>query len=263
VTATAAPSGPARALKLEGQVVIVTGGAAGLGRVYARRLLAEGARVMLADIADTADAVRALAPHGEVAGVHTDVAVAESTRALADETVRRFGRIDVLVNNAAVFAVLKPQAFDCIPEAEWDRVMAVNVKGIWNCVKAVLPTMRAQGSGRIVNVASAIAPKGTPRLLHYVTSKGAVITMTRALARELGEFGIGVNALAPGLTLSDTVLSNPDISAFQAEAVLQSRSFKRAESPADLEGALVFLASADSAFVTGQTLVVDGGSIFV
>jgi NAD(P)-dependent dehydrogenase (short-subunit alcohol dehydrogenase family) len=250
-------------MKLRDQVAIVTGGAVGLGRVYARRLLEEGARVMLADIADTAEAVRALEPHGEIAGIHTDVAVADAARAMAQETLRRFGRIDVLVNNAAVFAVLKPQPLEQIPESEWDRVMAVNIKGIWNCVKAVLPTMKAQRSGRIVNVASAIAPKGTPYLLHYVTSKGAVITMTRALARELGEFGIGVNALAPGLTNSDTVLRNPDISAFQAEAVLQSRSFKRAESPSDLEGAVVFLASADSAFVTGQTLVVDGGSIFV
>jgi len=207
--------------------------------------------------------VRALALHGEICGIHTDVADADAARAMAEKTLRRFGRIDVLVNNAAVFAVLKPQPLEGIPEEEWDRVMAVNVKGIWNCVKAVLPAMKAQGSGRIVNVASAIAPKGTPYLLHYVTSKGAVITMTRALARELGEFGIGVNALAPGLTFSDTVLRNPDLSAFQAETVLQSRSFKRAETPGDLEGALVFLASADSAFVTGQTLVVDGGSVFV
>ena len=192
-----------------------------------------------------------------------DVASHEAARAMAEAAVSRFGRIDVLVNNAAVFAVLEPRPLETIAEAEWDRVMAVNVKGVWNCVKAVLPVMKAQGGGRIVNIASAIAPKGTAHLLHYVTSKGAVITMTRALARELGQFGIGVNALAPGLTISETVLQNPLITGFQAEAVLQSRAIKREETPEDLEGALVFLASDDSAFMTGQTLVVDGGSIFV
>jgi NAD(P)-dependent dehydrogenase (short-subunit alcohol dehydrogenase family) len=250
-------------VKLKDRVAIVTGGALGIGRVYARRLLQEGARVVVADIVDPGDAVVALEPHGEVLGLRTDVASAEAARAMAEATLARYGRIDVLVNNAAVFATLKPQALEAIPEAEWSRVMAVNVTGVWHCVKAVLPAMKARRSGRIVNIASAIAPKGTAHLLHYVTSKGAVITMTRALARELGEFGIGVNALAPGLTFSETVLQNPAIAGFQAEAVLQSRAFRRAETPADLEGALVFLASDDSAFMTGQTLVVDGGSIFV
>jgi NAD(P)-dependent dehydrogenase (short-subunit alcohol dehydrogenase family) len=250
-------------VKLRDRVAIVTGGALGIGRVYARRLLQEGARVVVADIVDPRDAVKALEPHGEVLGLCTDVASAEATRAMAEATLARYGRIDVLVNNAAVFATLKPQALEAIPEAEWNRVMAVNVTGVWHCVKAVAPAMKARRSGRIVNIASAIAPKGTAHLLHYVTSKGAVITMTRALARELGEFGIGVNALAPGLTLSETVLQNPSITGFQAEAVLQSRAFRRAETPEDLEGALVFLASDDSAFMTGQTLVVDGGSIFV
>jgi NAD(P)-dependent dehydrogenase (short-subunit alcohol dehydrogenase family) len=250
-------------MRLKDRVAIVTGGALGIGRVYARRLLQEGARVVIADIVDPTEAVRALDAHGEVVGMQTDVASAEATRAMAEATVSRFGRIDVLVNNAAVFAVLQPKRLEAIPEEEWDRVMAVNVKGVWNCVKAVVPAMKAQRAGRIVNIASAIAPKGTAHLLHYVTSKGAVITMTRALARELGEFGIGVNALAPGLTVSETVLRNPLITGFQAEAVLRSRAFKREETPEDLEGALVFLASDDSAFMTGQTLVVDGGSIFV
>ncbi len=250
-------------MKLENRVVIVTGGAAGIGRVYARRLLAEGARVLIADIVDPGDAVGELKFHGDVRGIKADVASAASAKAMADAAVESFGRIDVLVNNAALFATLRPQVFDAIPEAEWDRVMAVNVKGIWNCAKAVVPVMKTQGGGRIVNIASAIAPKGSPYLLHYVVSKGAVITMTRALARELGEFGIGVNALAPGLTLSDSLLKNPEIAAFQAAPVMQSRSFKRDETPEDLEGALVFLASAESAFMTGQTVVVDGGSIFL
>jgi len=250
-------------VKLAGRVAIVTGGAVGIGRVYVRRLLAEGARVLVGDIVDATDALRELAGRGEVRSVTVDVASATSAQAMTDEAVRVFGRLDILVNNAAVFATLKPQPFDAIPEAEWDRVMAVNVKGIWNCAKAVVPAMKAQGGGRIVNIASAIAPKGSPYLLHYVVSKGAVITMTRALARELGEFNIAVNALAPGLTLSDSVLRNPEITAFQAAAVMQSRAFKREETPEDLEGALVFLASAESAFMTGQTVVVDGGSIFL
>jgi NAD(P)-dependent dehydrogenase (short-subunit alcohol dehydrogenase family) len=250
-------------VKLENRVVIVTGGASGIGRVFARRLLDEGARVLIADIVDPGDTVGALKAHGDVRGITMDVASAASAQAMAEAALQAFGRIDVLVNNAAVFAALKPQAFDAISEPEWDRVMAVNVKGVWNCVKAVVPAMKAQGGGRIVNVASAIAPKGSPYLLHYVVSKGAVITMTRALARELGEFGIAMNALAPGLTLSDGVLKNPDIAAFQAAPVMQSRSFKREETPEDLEGALVFLASAESAFMTGQTVVVDGGSIFL
>src|SRR5688572_18882761 len=161
----------AQQMRLDGKVAVITGGAAGIGFAYARRCLTEGARVVVADVVDPAaaagklDADRAL-------GVKTDVSDAASVRAMVEATLARFGRLDVLVNNAAVFATLKPQPFEEIPEAEWDRVMAVNVKGMWNCVRAVAPGMRAQGGGRIVNVASAIVAKGTAMLLHYVTSKG-------------------------------------------------------------------------------------------
>ncbi|MFI5325309.1 MAG: SDR family NAD(P)-dependent oxidoreductase [Candidatus Rokuibacteriota bacterium] len=248
--------------RLHDKIAVITGGAAGIGFAYAARFLAEGARVVVADIADPAAAVDKLDAAGRALGVRTDVSDAGSVGAMVEAALARFGRIDVLVNNAAVFATLKPQPFDEIPEAEWDRVMAVNVKGVWNCARAVVPAMRAQGGGRIVNVASAIVAKGTARLMHYVTSKGAVVAMTRALARELGPDRITVNAVAPGLILSDTVQANPDITAFQESAVMQARSLKRDAFPDDVEGTVVFLASDDSAFMSGQTLIVDGGSVF-
>jgi NAD(P)-dependent dehydrogenase (short-subunit alcohol dehydrogenase family) len=249
-------------MRLENKVAIITGGAAGIGFAYAKRFVAEGARVVVVDVSDPLAAAEKLGGADRVLGVRTDVSDAASVQAMVAAGVGRFGRVDVLVNNAAVFASLKPQRFDEIPEAEWDRVMAVNVKGIWNCVRAVVPVMRTQGGGRIVNVASAIVAKGTAFLLHYVTSKGAVVAMTRALARELGPDNIAVNAVAPGLILSDTLLENPDIMAFQVSAIMQARSLRRDAYPEDVEGTVVFLASDDSSFMSGQTLVVDGGSVF-
>ena len=249
-------------MRLADRVAVITGGAGGIGFAYARRFLTEGARVVVADVADPMAAAEKLDASGRALGVRTDVSDVDSVRAMVAAAVDRFGRIDVLVNNAAVFAALTPRHFDEIPEAEWDRVMAVNVKGIWNCARAVVPVMRAQGGGRIINVASAIVAKGTAMLLHYVTSKGAVVAMTRALARELGPDGITVNAVAPGLILSDAVQANPDLTGFQSAAVMNARSLKRDAFPEDIEGTVVFLASDDSAFMSGQTLVVDGGSVF-
>jgi NAD(P)-dependent dehydrogenase (short-subunit alcohol dehydrogenase family) len=248
--------------RLAGRVAVVTGGAQGIGLAYVRRFLAEGAVVTVADIVDPGPAVTALGAGDRLLGVTVDVSSAEATLAMAEATRAHFGRIDILVNNAAIFATLRPQSFDAIPAAEWDRVMAVNVTGVWNATKAVVPAMRGQGGGRIVNIASAIVPKGTALLLHYVTSKGAVVAMTRALARELAPYGITVNAVAPGLILSDTVQANPDITGFQIEAIRAVRSIKRDAYPEDVEGAVVFLASDDSAFMSGQTLIVDGGSVF-
>jgi NAD(P)-dependent dehydrogenase (short-subunit alcohol dehydrogenase family) len=249
-------------MRLRDKVAIVTGGASGIGFAYARRFLAEGARVVVADVADAPAAADKLGDGARVLGLRCDVSDAGAARAMTDAAVQRFGRVDVLVNNAAVFAALKPQPFDEIPEAEWQRVMAVNVTGVWNCARAVVPAMRGQGGGRIVNAASAIVGKGTALLLHYVTSKGAVIAMTRALARELGPSGITVNAVAPGYILSDGVVANPDIGAFQIDAIMRARSLKRDAYPEDVEGAVLFLASDDSAFMSGQTLIVDGGSVF-
>ncbi|MBM4440388.1 MAG: SDR family oxidoreductase [Candidatus Rokubacteria bacterium] len=249
-------------MRLQDKVAVITGAASGIGFAYARRFLAEGARVVIADIVDPVPAAEKLDADGRAVGVRTDVSDAASAQALMDAAVARFGRIDVLVNNAAIFAALKPQKFDEIPPAEWDRVLAVNVTGVWNCVRAAAPVMRAHGGGRIVNVASAIVAKGTAYLLHYVTSKGAVVAMTRALARELGADDITVNAVAPGLILSDTVQANPDITGFQVDAIMRVRSLKREAYPDDVEGTVVFLASDDSAFMSGQTLVVDGGSVF-
>ncbi|HEU5190502.1 MAG TPA: glucose 1-dehydrogenase [Methylomirabilota bacterium] len=249
-------------MRLEGKVAIVTGAAAGLGLAYARRFLAEGARVVISDVVDPAPAAARLGVPERVLARRVDVTDAAAMRALAQDTMTRFHRLDVLVNNAALFATLTPRPFDEIPEAEWDRVMAVNVRGVWNAVRAVTPIMRTQGGGRIVNVASAIVAKGTAMLLHYVTSKGAVVAMTRALARELGGSGIAVNAVAPGLILSDSVQANPAITAFQADAMMRARSLKRDAFPDDVEGAVLFLASDESAFMSGQTLIVDGGSVF-
>src|SRR5688572_406649 len=262
LTPSAAPSMLSRYMRLSNKVAIITGGAAGIGFAYARRFVAEGARVVVADVADPVAAAGKLDAGERALGVVTDVSDARSVHAMVDAAVARFGRIDILVNNAALFAPLIPKPFDQIPEAEWDRVMAVNVKGVWNCTRAVAPVMRAQGSGRVINVASAIVAKGTAMLMHYVTSKGAVVAMTRALARELGPAGIAVNAVAPGLILSDTVQANPDITAFQHTAIMQARSLKREAFPEDVEGTVVFLASDDSAFMSGQTLIVDGGSVF-
>jgi NAD(P)-dependent dehydrogenase (short-subunit alcohol dehydrogenase family) len=247
---------------LDGKVAVITGGAGGIGFAFARRLLAEGARIAIADVADAPAAVDKLGAGDRALGVMTDVSSIASVREMVDAVAARFGRIDVLVNNAAVFSTLKPRPFDQITDAEWDRVMAVNVRGVWNGARAVAPLMRAQGGGRIVNVASAIVAKGTAWLLHYVTSKGAVVAMTRALARELGPDRITVNAIAPGLILSDAVQANPDLTSFQLGAVMQARSLRREAFPDDVEGTLVFLAGDDSAFMSGQTLIVDGGSVF-
>ena len=251
-------------MRLSDRVVIVTGGARGIGRAYCLGVAAEGARVVVADVADPKPTVAEIEARGAQAlAVACDVSREADTQRLATETLARFGRIDVLVNNAALYGTLKRRPFMEIPVEEWDRVMAVNLRGLFLCARAVFPAMRAQGNGKIVNIASStIMNGGGGTRAHYVASKGGVWAFTRALARELGEHGIRVNTLAPGFTLSDTVMrENPGHVETARERAVQSRSLRRDEHPQDLLGALVFLASAESDFVTGQTLAVDGGNV--
>ena len=251
--------------RLAGRAAIVTGGAKGIGRHYSLALAAEGARVMIADIADGEEVAREIAAaHGanSVASAIADVSDEGAVSRLVAAAIERFGRIDILVNNAALFAPLAEQKCTEIDVATWDQVMAVNLRGPFLMVKHVAPHMRAQGYGKIINIGSGTAYRGIPWMLHYVTSKGGITAFTRALARELGEHGIRVNTLAPGFTLSDTVVrENPGHVQTARERAIQSRSLRRDETPQDLLGALVFLASADSDFVTGQTLAVDGGNV--
>ncbi|HYY59998.1 MAG TPA: 3-oxoacyl-ACP reductase family protein [Burkholderiales bacterium] len=245
-------------MRLRDKVAIITGAGQGLGRAYARRFASEGARVVVAEL--NADKGRAVA--AEVGGhfVRTDVADEASCNQLAAATVDKYGRIDILVNNAAVFSTLKMRPFWEIAAAEWDQLMAVNVRGVWLASKAVVPQMRKQASGRIVNISSGVIWMGRPNYLHYVASKGAVLTMTRAMAKELGEFGINVNAVTPGPVYTE--VPRETVTPEQREAMVRAQAIKRAAAPQDLEGTVVFLCSDDAAFVTGQTVNVDGGMNF-
>jgi NAD(P)-dependent dehydrogenase (short-subunit alcohol dehydrogenase family) len=251
--------------RLIGRTAIVTGGARGIGVHYTRALAAEGAQVMIADVADGTGLTEEIAGrHGanSVASMIADVSDEGAVKALASTAIERFGKIDVLVNNAALFAPLQETKCTEIDADLWDKVMAVNLRGPFLMVKHIAPHMITAGYGKIINIGSGTAFRGIPWMLHYVTSKGGIMAFTRALARELGEHGIRVNTLAPGFTLSETVISeNPGHVATARERAIQSRALKRDEHPQDLLGALIFLASAESDFVTGQTIAVDGGNV--
>ena len=248
---------------LKDRVVIVTGGGHGIGKAYCLGFGRAGARVVAADIdASAAEQVAAEINRNEGASalaVRVDVADEESTRLMAAATLERFGRIDVLVNNAAIFATIPMNrgGIETIDPGEWDRLMAVNLKGLFYCCRAVLPTMRAQKSGKIINIASGTVFSGSPGRIHYVTSKAGVIGFTRTLSREVGEDNIQVNCLAPGSTLSE---ENPTEEILRMrQAAVQARALKRVQKPEDLLGMMLFLASPLSDFMTGQTVSVDGG----
>ncbi len=250
------------AARLVGRVAIVTGAAQGIGARYAQALAAEGAAVVCADVVDSQATVAAItAAGGRALDVRVDVTSPESTHAMAEAATRAYGRIDILVNNAGVFTNLALKPFEQIESAEWDKVMAVNVRGPFECSKAVLPAMRAQGYGKIINIASGTVFKGAPMLLHYVSSKGAVVAMSRSMARELGDAGIRVNTLAPGLTASENTMANPAWKGALSANNIATRAIKREVTPEDLCGTLLYLASPASDFVTGQVVVVDGGSV--
>lgn len=251
--------------RLDGRVAILTGGAKGIGMHYARTLAAEGARLMIADIADGEELAAELArahSANSVASRVTDVSDEAAVKALIADTMERFGKIDVLINNAALFAPLAEQSCTEIDTAVWDRVMAINLRGPFLMVKHVVPHMKAQQYGKIINIGSGTAYRGVPMLLHYVTSKGGILAFTRALSRELGEHGIRVNTLAPGFTLSDSVVQeNPEHVRTAQPRAVAGRAIPRDEHPQDLLGALIFLASTDSDFITGQNIAVDGGNV--
>ena len=235
----------------------------GIGRAVAEGLLAEGANVVIADRTGAAKAAKALDNAGNaVIGVACDVSSRDDTEAMAGAALEAFGRIDVLVNNAGIYSSLKTGPFEDLDIEEWRRILDVNVIGQAMATRAVVPAMRRQGGGSVVNFSSGTPFKGVPFLLHYVASKGAVNAMTKALAKELGGAGIRVNAVAPGFTLSDGVLANSHQLETLRDISLQARVIQRDQHPADIVGAVVFFASGDSDFVTGQTLVVDGGAYF-
>ena len=248
-------------MNLSGRTAIVTGGASGIGAAYVRAYADAGAQVVIADVQDRVG--NALAEELAGAGaqarfVHTDVADEAETEALAAAALDAFGSIDVLVNNAALYvAIGKKKPLEDITVEEWDRVMAVNARGVWLCMKAVSPVMRRQGQGRIVNIASGVVHAGVPYFCHYLASKAAVIGITRSSARELGPDGITVNAIAPGLVANESseAMNGRDY----LDNAVPMRAIKRDMLPDDLVGALMFLSSDASAFITGQTFIVDGG----
>jgi 3-oxoacyl-[acyl-carrier protein] reductase len=251
--------------RLDDQVIIVTGGAQGIGKAYCQALAGEGAKIVVADLnAEAAEAfVRELGEDGKDAmSVTVDVSNPDDAERMVSETLARFGRVDGLVNNAAIYQRpgLFRGPFDQIPVDDWDRVMAVNMRGVFLCCRAVISHMKERGSGKIINISSSTVAQGTPNFAHYVTSKAGVIGFTRSVAREMGEYGINVNAIAPGYTLSMDDEDVDDTVRATDQRSINNRALSRSEKPEDLVGTVVFLCSSDSDFITGQTLAVDGGN---
>jgi NAD(P)-dependent dehydrogenase (short-subunit alcohol dehydrogenase family) len=244
---------------LEGKVAVVTGAGQGIGRAIADGFAAEGARVVVADLRGAEEAA-ASCPDG--VGLTVDVADEAHVERMVAETVERCGRLDVLVNNAGLYASLAMRPFDEIPLGEWRRVMDVNVASMFLTCKAAVPAMRESGGGAIVNISSGTPFRGVPFLLHYVTSKGAIVAFTRALAKELGRDGIRVNCVAPGFTMTDGVKQHPEVIEKLRDVSVAARTIQRDQEPDDVVGAVVYLAGPAASFVTGQTIVIDGGQYF-
>jgi 3-oxoacyl-[acyl-carrier protein] reductase len=251
-------------MRLKDKVAIITGAAHGIGKAYARRFAEEGAHAVVADIdARGGDAtVKAIIDSGFSAWAQTtDVRDFSSVQGLMRETVKKFGRVDILLNNAAIYVTqeLWKGPVEELEISEWDRVLEVNLKGVFLCCKAAIPIMKQQKSGKIINIASGTFFSGSGNMPHYTTAKGGVVALTRVMARQLGEWGINVNCMTPGSTMSEANVT-ADVLA-RREGSVDKRAFKRVETPADIVGTALFLASSDSDFVTGQLLVVEGGGI--
>jgi len=244
---------------LTGKVAVVTGGAQGIGRAIADGLAAAGARIVIADLRGAEEA--AAGYEGGV-GITVDVASEADVERMVATSVEQFGSLDVLINNAGLYASLAMRPFTEIPLEEWRQVMDVNVASMFLTCRAVVPVMRGQGGGTIVNISSGTPFRGVPFLLHYVTSKGAIVAFTRALAKELGKDGVRVNCVAPGFTMSQGVLDNPEVVEKLRDASVSARTIQRDQEPEDVVGAVVYLAGETSSFVTGQTIVIDGGQYF-
>ena len=245
-------------MRLKDKVAIVTGAARGLGKTFSIALAREGAKIMAIDIADLEDTVREIESSGGMAkGFQADVSIEEDTLKIAEETLKSFGRIDILINNAAIiYGLLRKPFYEVDPEV-WDKVMTVNVKGPWLCTRAVFPYMKQQGKGKIINLSSETFFTGSHGFVHYVASKGGVVGLTRALAVELGPHNININAIAPGFTDTEASRSIADITQYD----ISRTPLNRLQQPKDLVGAVIFLASDESDFITGQTLLVDGGRV--
>jgi NAD(P)-dependent dehydrogenase (short-subunit alcohol dehydrogenase family) len=237
-------------VRLKGRVALVTGGAQGIGAAIADGLRADGAEVVIADLNP---------PEG---GIQADVADEAEVERMVGEVVARHDRLDILVNNAGLYASLTMRPFTEIPLDEWRQVMEVNVASMFLTCRAAVPVMRANGGGKIVNISSGTPFRGVPFLLHYVTSKGAIVALTRALAKELGKDGIHVNCVAPGFTMSAGVEAHPEVIEKLRDVSIASRTIQRDQVPEDVVGAVVFLCTPAADFITGQTMVIDGGQYF-
>jgi 3-oxoacyl-[acyl-carrier protein] reductase len=251
-------------MRLQDKVAIITGAAHGIGKAYARRFAEEGAHVVVADLDEKGGqaVANALIDSGLSAWARTtDVRSYPDIQGLVHETVAKFGRIDILLNNAAIYVTqqLWKGNVEELALEEWDRVLEVNLKGVFLCSKAVIPVMKKQKSGRIINIASGTFFSGSGNMPHYTTAKGGVVALTRVMARQLGEWGINVNCMTPGSTMSEESVTEDVIRRRQES--MDKRCFKRIETPADIVGTALFLASSDSEFITGQLLVVEGGGI--